>query len=69
MLWGLRWRSGRRFPHDSGHSVGALALTALEREARCKAALLSGPQGAWQWLEHGGVILLEDGSIRVIDPA
>lgn len=40
----------------------ALAPTALEAEARAKAAVLSGPDGAADWLRHGGVIVLDDGN-------
>jgi FAD:protein FMN transferase len=40
----------------------ALAPTALEAEARAKAAVLSGPDGAADWLPHGGVIVLDDGN-------
>ncbi|HEV3056330.1 MAG TPA: FAD:protein FMN transferase, partial [Solirubrobacteraceae bacterium] len=42
--------------------VTALAPTATEAETRSKAALLSGPAGAAQWLPHGGVVVLDDGS-------
>jgi thiamine biosynthesis lipoprotein len=42
--------------------VTALAPTATEAEMRSKAALLSGPAGAAQWLPHGGVVVLDDGS-------
>jgi thiamine biosynthesis lipoprotein len=42
--------------------VTALAPTATEAETRSKAALLSGPAGAAQWLRHGGVVVLDDGS-------
>jgi thiamine biosynthesis lipoprotein len=45
----------------------ALAPTALEAEIRAKAAVLSGPAGE-RWLaEHGGVLVLDDGSVRPID--
>jgi thiamine biosynthesis lipoprotein len=47
----------------------ALAPTALEAETLVKAALLSGPDGAARWLPHGGLVVLEDGSARVIEPA
>jgi FAD:protein FMN transferase len=40
----------------------ALAPTALEAEARAKAAVLSGPDGAADWLPHGGVVVLDDGN-------
>ncbi|HEV7362889.1 MAG TPA: FAD:protein FMN transferase [Solirubrobacteraceae bacterium] len=46
----------------------ALAPTALEAEVAAKAAVLSGPAGAPRWLRHGGVVVLEDGSHRVVDP-
>jgi FAD:protein FMN transferase len=44
----------------------ALAPTALDAEVRAKAALLSGPEGAAAWMPHGGVIVLDDGSHRVL---
>src|SRR5204863_8925353 len=46
----------------------ALARTALDAEVRAKAALLSGPAGAPRWLAHGGVLVFDDGSHRVVDP-
>jgi thiamine biosynthesis lipoprotein len=46
----------------------ALAPTALEAELRAKAALLSGPGEAPEWLPHGGVVVHEDGSHRVVEP-
>jgi FAD:protein FMN transferase len=46
----------------------ALAPTALQAEIRAKAAVLSGPDGAGAWLAHGGVLVFDDGSHRVIDP-
>jgi thiamine biosynthesis lipoprotein len=39
----------------------AIAPTALEAEIRAKAALLSGPGHAADWLPDGGVIVLDDG--------
>ncbi len=46
----------------------AFAPTAREAEALTKAALLSGPAQAERWLAaHGGVLVLDDGSHRVID--
>jgi thiamine biosynthesis lipoprotein len=45
----------------------ALAPTALEAEALAKAALLSGPDGAPAWLPYGGVVVLDDGTHRVVD--
>jgi FAD:protein FMN transferase len=47
----------------------ALAPTATEAEALSKAALLSGPERADGWLPHGGLIVLDDGSHRVIEPS
>jgi thiamine biosynthesis lipoprotein len=44
----------------------ALARTATDAEARSKAALLSGPDRATDWLPDGGVIVLDDGEVRVI---
>jgi thiamine biosynthesis lipoprotein len=46
----------------------ALAPTATEAEALSKSAILSGPDGAAGWLRHGGVIVLDDGSHRVVEP-
>lgn len=46
----------------------ALAPTAAEAETRAKAALLSGPRAGRRWLSHGGVLVLEDGSHRVVAP-
>ena len=45
--------------------VTALAPSALQAEARAKAALLAGPAEAERWLPCGGVIVLDDGSHRV----
>jgi thiamine biosynthesis lipoprotein len=42
--------------------VTAIAPTALEAEVRAKAALLSGPERAAEWLPDGGVIVLDDGN-------
>jgi thiamine biosynthesis lipoprotein len=44
----------------------ALAPTALEAEARAKAAVLSGPEGGRAWLPHGGVLVFEDASHVVL---
>jgi len=44
----------------------ALAPTAVEAEALAKAALLSGPDEAPAWLPHGGVLVFDDGSYRVL---
>ena len=47
----------------------ARAPTALEADALAKAALLSGPVGARDFLaDHGGLIILEDGSVERIGP-
>jgi thiamine biosynthesis lipoprotein len=48
--------------------VTALAPSALEAEARAKAALLSGARDAAAWLVHGGVIVHDDGEIEVLEP-
>jgi len=47
----------------------ALAPTAVEAEALAKAALLSGPGGARNWLPHGGLIVFDDGSHAVVEPS
>ncbi len=46
----------------------ALAATATEAEALSKAALLSGPDGARDWLRHGGVVVGDDGAVELIEP-
>jgi thiamine biosynthesis lipoprotein len=46
----------------------ALAPTALEAEVRAKAALLSGPEHGGRWLENGGLLVLDDGGVRVTEP-
>jgi thiamine biosynthesis lipoprotein len=48
--------------------VTALAPSALAAEIKAKAALLSGPHAAPGWLSHGGVIVFDDGSHRVMQP-
>ncbi len=46
----------------------ALAATALEAEILAKAALLAGPSGGRELLaQHGGVLVLDDGSVDVVD--
>lgn len=45
----------------------ALAPAALEAEVLAKAALLSGPGGARDWLPHGGLIVYDSGRFEVID--
>jgi FAD:protein FMN transferase len=47
----------------------AVAPTALEAEARAKAALLAGPDNAAGWLPLGGVVVFDDGSHAVIEPS
>jgi thiamine biosynthesis lipoprotein len=49
--------------------VTALAQTGVEAEMRSKAALLSGPSGAVDWLVDGGVVVLDDGTLQVVEPA
>jgi thiamine biosynthesis lipoprotein len=44
----------------------AVAETALQAEIYAKAALLAGPDAARSWLRLGGVIVLADGSVRVV---
>jgi thiamine biosynthesis lipoprotein len=48
--------------------VTALAQTGVEAEMRSKAALLSGPSGAMDWLADGGLVVLDDGTFRVVEP-
>jgi FAD:protein FMN transferase len=48
--------------------VTALAATALEAEIRAKAAILSGPDRARDWLGDGGVIVADDGGVDVVAP-
>jgi thiamine biosynthesis lipoprotein len=48
--------------------VTALAPSALLAEIHAKAAILSGPRHAAGWLPHGGLIVHEDGSHRLIEP-
>jgi thiamine biosynthesis lipoprotein len=48
--------------------VTALAPSALEAEVRAKAALLAGPQAAPAHLPHGGVVVFDDGSHRLLEP-
>jgi FAD:protein FMN transferase len=46
----------------------AIAPTALVAEARAKAAVLSGPDGAPSRLPDGGALVLEDASLVVLEP-
>jgi FAD:protein FMN transferase len=48
--------------------VTALADSALEAEVRAKSALISGPSEAAAWLPDGGVIVLDDMSVRILAP-
>jgi thiamine biosynthesis lipoprotein len=47
--------------HTGVLQATAVAPTGVEAEVRAKAALLSGPDRAGEWLVHGGVVSLEDG--------
>jgi FAD:protein FMN transferase len=47
----------------------AVAPTALLAEVHAKAALLSGPEEARARLPHGGVLVLDDGGVVVVEPA
>lgn len=46
----------------------ALAPTAVEAEARAKAAVLDGPERAARWLRYGGLVVHDDGSHRLVEP-
>jgi thiamine biosynthesis lipoprotein len=46
--------------------VTALAPTGVEAEARAKAALLRGPREGPAALEHGGVLVDDEGGVRVL---
>lgn len=46
----------------------ALAPTAAEAEVLAKAALLSGPERAPDWLAYGGMFVRDDGSYEVLEP-
>jgi thiamine biosynthesis lipoprotein len=51
-------------PAETGVAqVTAMAPTGLEAEIRAKAALLSGPRWAAAKLPHGGVIVLDSGTV------
>lgn len=75
------WRTDGRYAHhlldpSSGNpawtgvvQATAMAPTGVEAEARAKAALLSGPRGAHEWLhDFGGIIVLDDGSVSEVEP-
>jgi thiamine biosynthesis lipoprotein len=49
--------------------VTALAARGVVAETCAKAALLRGPDGAEGWLPDGGVIVFDDGTHRVVEPA
>ncbi len=49
--------------------VTALATTGLEAELRAKAALLSGPARAAEWLPDGGATIDDDGVVTVFAPS
>jgi thiamine biosynthesis lipoprotein len=44
----------------------AIAPTAVEAEIRAKAAVLSGPDAAADWLPHGGVVVFDDGTSTLV---
>jgi thiamine biosynthesis lipoprotein len=46
----------------------ALAPTGLAAEVRAKCAVLAGPARAPLWLADGGVLVLDDGSVRAVSP-
>jgi FAD:protein FMN transferase len=49
--------------------AAARAPTALEADVLAKAALLSGPEGADEFLgEHGGLVVLDDGEVQSFGP-
>jgi FAD:protein FMN transferase len=47
--------------------VTAIAPTGVEAEWRAKAALLSGPAQAHEWLPHGGLVVRDDASVELIE--
>ena len=47
----------------------ALAPTAAQAEVLAKAAVLSGPARAGEWLRYGGLIVRDDGSYERLEPA
>jgi FAD:protein FMN transferase len=47
----------------------AIAPTAVEAEARAKAAVLAGPEAAASWLPHGGLVVCDDGAHAVVAPS
>jgi FAD:protein FMN transferase len=47
----------------------ALAPTAAAAEVLAKAAVLSGPARASEWLRYGGLVVRDDGSYELLEPA
>lgn len=47
----------------------AVARTAAEAEVLAKAAVLSGPTRAAEWLRHGGMVVYDDGRYELLEPA
>jgi thiamine biosynthesis lipoprotein len=47
----------------------ALAPSAATAEILAKAAVLSGPGRAAEWLTHGGIIVFDDGTHQVLAPS
>jgi thiamine biosynthesis lipoprotein len=46
----------------------ALAPTGAQAEALAKAAVLSGPDRATEWLRHGGMFVCDDGRYELVEP-
>lgn len=46
----------------------AVAPSGLYAETLAKAALLAGPDAGEGWLPFGGVVVTEDGGVRIVDP-
>jgi thiamine biosynthesis lipoprotein len=49
--------------------ASAVTPSAAQAEVLAKAALLSGPDRAPEWLCHGGVLVFDDGSYVALEPA
>ena len=45
----------------------ALAPTSVQAEIRAKCAVLTGPDGALDWLPDGGVVVYDDGTFAVVE--
>ena len=71
MLLGFSLLTGIAYPYaiTGLAQVTALAPTGAEAEMRAKAALLSGPSRAAEWLPHGGLIVADDGRLEVLPAA